>query len=291
MDCVSCSWTRPDTKSGALVCSTEPTRASRSTSARAPRFPQESRVPPRASSSRALPSARPSTRTRAPDGRSARTGARPRGGLRAQALQRDWRGPRGPAGCSLRRHAGVRSTAGRHTLGRYAGSSSPRPRSAAARAQRRRRAAPFNGSALRATGTTPTAAALRDHLLADDPAAAALRERRDALAKEREDLDVPGDTRHGRAAGRSTAARPTSCTRATSSSPASASPPTRPRRCTRSAEHERDRLGLAEWLFDPANPAHRAGDGEPPLGAASSGAGSSATEDDFGAQGALPSQP
>jgi hypothetical protein len=131
--------------------------------------------------------------------------------------------------------------------------------------------------------------ALRDHLLADEPAMVALRARRAALVKERDDLDVAstpimvelsGDKRRAtHVLHKGNFLEPGDPV--TADTPAALHP---------FGERERDRLGLAEWLFDPANPltarvtANR-------LWARLFGRGIVATEDDFGAQGAPPTHP
>jgi hypothetical protein len=132
-------------------------------------------------------------------------------------------------------------------------------------------------------------AAVRAHLLSDDSGALALRARRAALVKEREDLDVAstpimvelqGDKRRAtHVLHKGNFLEPGE--RVTADTPAALHP---------FSERERDRLGLAEWLFDPSNPltarvtANR-------LWARLFGRGLVATEDDFGAQGAPPTHP
>jgi hypothetical protein len=131
--------------------------------------------------------------------------------------------------------------------------------------------------------------ALRDHLLADEPGMVELRARRAALVKERDDLDVAstpvmvelqGDKRRAtHVLHKGNFLEPGDSV--TANTPAALHP---------FGERERDRLGLAEWLFDPANPltarvtANR-------LWARLFGRGLVATEDDFGAQGAPPTHP
>jgi hypothetical protein len=131
--------------------------------------------------------------------------------------------------------------------------------------------------------------ALRDHLLADEPGMVELRARRAALVKERDDLDVAstpimvelsGDKRRAtHVLHKGNFLEPGDPV--TADTPAALHP---------FGERERDRLGLAEWLFDPANPltarvtANR-------LWARLFGRGLVATEDDFGAQGAPPTHP
>jgi len=132
-------------------------------------------------------------------------------------------------------------------------------------------------------------AALRAHLLGSDPTASALRERRAALGRERDDLDVSttpvmvelqGEKRRAtHVLHKGNFLEPGE--RVTADTPAA---------LHRFGERERDRLGLAEWLFDARNPltarvtVNR-------LWARLFGRGLVATEADFGAQGAAPTHP
>jgi hypothetical protein len=179
----------------------------------------------------------------------------------------------------------VQEFGGAHTLGRFELATTaldPPPRAMPAAVRR-------------ALERTPDAwdaadrAALREHLLADDPVASELRARRTALVQQKSDLDIvttpilvelQGERRratHVLHKGNFLAPGE----RVYAGTPAALHP---------FGDRERDRLGLAEWLFDPANPltarvtANR-------LWARLFGRGLVATEEDFGAQGALPTHP
>ncbi|MEZ6013865.1 MAG: DUF1553 domain-containing protein [Planctomycetota bacterium] len=132
-------------------------------------------------------------------------------------------------------------------------------------------------------------AALREHLLGDEPQMVALRARRAALVKERADLDVVttpimvelvGDRRRAtHVLHKGNFLEPGERVRA--ATPVALHP---------FGAREHDRLGLAEWLFDAANPltarvtVNR-------LWARLFGRGLVLTENDFGAQGEQPTHP
>ncbi len=172
-----------------------------------------------------------------------------------------------------------------HTLGRFqlaTAAEGPAPRALTAGARRALQRDP-------AAWDDADRAALRAQLLHDDPAAVALQERRAALLAEKDALDVvttPVMVEVPRERRRTTHVlhkgnflEPGEVV--TAETPAALHP---------FGERPRDRAGLADWLFDRANPltarvtANR-------IWARLFGRGLVATEEDFGAQGALPSHP
>jgi len=185
---------------------------------------------------------------------------------------------------------------GEHVLGRYAidiagSSASPQPNGGTHGAFARARPSALRRAASRSPleRDDDDRVALREQLLQDDPARLALLARRAALEAERDALGVTstpvmveleGDARRvSHVLHKGNFLEPGEVVLA--NTPATLHP---------FGERSRDRAGLADWLFDDANPltarvfANR-------LWARLFGRGLVLTEDDFGSQGALPTHP